>query len=75
MTLTVTVTATYQDLMKATNAYDELISEGFPREKLYFDKEAKQVKVIIPDETKPEAEEILSRHQPDDLWSRPYEAQ
>ena len=73
--MTLTVTATYQDLMKATNAYDELISEGFPREKLYFDKEAHQVKVIVPDTSKPEVEKILGRHQPDDLWARPYEAQ
>ncbi len=71
--MTQTVTATYQDLMKATNAYDELISMGYPREKLHFDKEAGQIKVIVPDESKPEAEEILNRHQPDDLWARPYE--
>lgn len=73
--MTLTVTATYHDLMKATNAYDELISNDFPREKLHFDKEAHQIKVIVPDESKPEAEEILRRHQPDDLWARPYETQ
>ncbi|MCE8004036.1 hypothetical protein [Billgrantia ethanolica] len=71
--MTQTVTATYHDLMRAANAYDELIAEGFPREKLYFDKEASQIKVIVPDDSKPEAEKILSRHQPDDLWARPYE--
>ncbi|MCE8016580.1 hypothetical protein HOP62_10915 [Halomonas sp. MCCC 1A17488] len=71
--MTLTVTATYHDLMKATNAYDGLISKNFPREKLHFDKEANQVKVIVPDESKPEAEEILNRHQPDDLWTRPFE--
>ncbi len=73
--MTQTVTATYHDLMKATNAYDELISKGYPREKLHFDKEANQIKVIVPDDSKPEAEKILSRHQPDDLWARPYETQ
>ncbi|MGR2738080.1 hypothetical protein ACUY1T_06470 [Billgrantia sp. Q4P2] len=73
--MTLTVTATYHDLMKATNAYDELISEGFPREKLYFDKEAHQIKVIVPDTSKDGAEKILGRHQPDDLWARPYETQ
>lgn len=71
--MTQTVTATYLDLMKATNAYDELISKNFPREKLHFDKEANQVKVIVPDESKPDVEEILNRHQPDDLWARPFE--
>ncbi|MBA2780428.1 hypothetical protein [Billgrantia kenyensis] len=73
--MTQTVTAKYQDLMKATNAYDELISEGYPRENLYFDKEEHQVKVIVPDEAKPEAELILNRHQPADLWFRPFEEQ
>ncbi|MDI5935759.1 MULTISPECIES: hypothetical protein [Halomonas] len=71
--MTQTVTAAYGSAMKATNAYDELVSEGFPREKLYLDKETNQVKVIIPDTSKPEAEEILRRHGPDEFWSRPFE--
>ncbi|EWH03530.1 hypothetical protein [Halomonas sp. BC04] len=71
--MTLTVTADYRDLMKATNAYDELVSEGYPREKLYFDRETHQVKVIVPDATRPEAEEILRRHEPVELWARPFE--
>ncbi|MCH4564541.1 MULTISPECIES: hypothetical protein [Halomonas] len=71
--MTQTVTAAYGSSMKATNAYDELVSEGFPREKLFLDKETNQVKVIIPDASKPEAEEILRRHEPSEVWARPFE--
>ena len=71
--MTQTVTAAYGEALKATNALDELISEGFPREKLFHDTQTQQVKVIVPDSTRPEAEAILRRHEPDDIWSRPYE--
>jgi len=71
--MTQTVTATYDDAMKAVNAYDELVSKGFPREKLYLDKEAGEIKVIVPDSSQPEAEEILKRHEPNDTHSTPYE--
>ena len=73
--MTQTVTASYSSTDKAHNAFDELVAEGFPREKLYFDKETSQVKVIIPDTSQPEAEEILRRHEPDEVWARPYEPQ
>lgn len=72
--MTQTVTAAYGEAQKATNALDELISEGFPREKLYHDKQTHQIKVIVPDNTRPEAEAILRRHAPDEVWSRPYES-
>jgi len=72
--MTQTVTATFDDAMKAVNAYDELVSKGFPREKLFLDRETSEVKVIVPDPSQPEAEEILKRHEPDDLQARPYEA-
>lgn len=71
--MTQTVTGAYDDTQKAINAYDELVSEGFPREKLFLDKETNEVKVIIPDTSRPEAEEILKRHEPNDTWSQPYE--
>jgi len=71
--MTQTVTAAYGSTDKAINAYDELISEGYPREKLYFDKETNEIKVIVPDTSKPEVEEILGRHEPDEILSRPYE--
>lgn len=71
--MTQTVTAAYGSADKAINAYDELISEGYPREKFYLDKETHEVKVIVPDTSKPEIEEILGRHEPDEIRSRPYE--
>ncbi|WP_163557986.1 hypothetical protein [Halomonas sp. NO4] len=71
--MTLTITAAYGEDDKAINAYDELISEGLPREKLFHDKQARQVKVIVPDSAKPEIEAILQRHEPDEIWSRPYE--
>lgn len=71
--MTQTVTAAYGSADKAINAYDELISEGYPREKLYFDKAANEIKVIVPDTSKPEVEEILARHKPDEILARPYE--
>jgi hypothetical protein len=71
--MTQTVTAAYGSIDKANNAFDELVSEGFPREKLYLDKETNQVKVIIPDTVRPEAEEILNRHEPSEVWARPFE--
>ncbi|QTF93478.1 hypothetical protein [Halomonas sp. BM-2019] len=71
--MTQTVTAAYGSADKAINAYDELIAEGFPREKLYFDKETNQIKVIIPDTVRPEAEEILKRHEPNEVWARPFQ--
>ncbi len=72
--MTQTVTAAFDSADKAINAYDELISEGYPREKLYFDKDTNEVKVIVPDTSKPEVEEILGRHEPEEIRARPYEA-
>lgn len=71
--MTQTVTAAYGNIDKAINAFDELISEGYPREKLFLDRQTGEVKVIVPDESQPEAEAILNRHGPDDLSARPYE--
>jgi hypothetical protein len=71
--MTQTVTGAYGNIQRATNAYEELVAEGFPREKLYLDKETNQVKVIVPDTSQPEAKEILQRHDPDEVWARPFE--
>ena len=47
---------------------------SLPREKLVLDKETNEVKVIVPETSQPEAEEILNRHGPDEVQARPYEA-
>ncbi|CAM3400495.1 hypothetical protein [Halomonas lysinitropha] len=73
--MTQTVTAAYGSIDKAANAFDELVSEGFPREKLFLDKETNEVKVIVPDTSQPEVEEVLKRHEPDEVQSRPYQEQ
>jgi len=72
--MTQTITAAYDSIDKAANAFDELVSEGFPREKLFLDKETNKVKVIVPETSRPETEEILNRHEPDEVHARPYEA-
>ncbi|RLK46790.1 hypothetical protein DFR31_2497 [Alkalispirillum mobile] len=66
-----TVTAAYDNEDAARNAVDELISDGFDQEKVFLDKETIQVKVMVPDSGQREAEEILKRHTPKDIWSRP----
>ncbi|MCP1676827.1 putative urease superfamily metal-dependent hydrolase [Natronocella acetinitrilica] len=68
-----TVTAAYDNIDKANNALDELISEGFIREEVFLDKSNNQVKVIVPDSVRRRAEDILRRHEPNDLWDRPFE--
>ncbi|MCC5857525.1 MAG: hypothetical protein JJT90_05180 [Ectothiorhodospiraceae bacterium] len=72
--MTQTMTAAYDDVTKAINAFDELVSDGFPREELFLDRDNRQVKVIAPDTVLREVEEILRRHEPDEVWSRPFEA-
>ena len=71
--MTQTVTAAYESELKARNAFDELVSDGFPRESLFLDEQAWELKVIIGDSAQREVEEILNRHEPTKLWSRPYE--
>ncbi|MDR5866698.1 hypothetical protein [Halomonas koreensis] len=71
--MTQTLTAAYPDRLKARNALDELVADGLPRESLFLDEERGEVKVIIPDEGRREVEEVLGRHEPTQLWSRPYE--
>lgn len=71
--MTQTITAAYSSDGKAGNAYDELVSEGYPREKLYFDKRSNEIKVLAPEASRPEVEEILNRHEPDKIWATPFE--
>ncbi|GGX89628.1 hypothetical protein GCM10007160_16240 [Litchfieldella qijiaojingensis] len=73
--MTQTVSAAYDNIDKAINAFDELVSDGFPRESLFLDKETNQVKVIVPDPVQREAEEILRRHEPERVWAQPFQPQ
>lgn len=62
-----TVTAAYSSVDAARNAVDELISDGFDREKVFLDPQTNEVKVIVPESIRREAEEILQRHQPKEI--------
>lgn len=60
-----TLTARYPSADAAHNAHEDLIDSGYPSEKVYFDRDAAEVKVFTPSSTEREAREILGRHQPD----------
>ena len=66
-----TVTGVYDSVNTVRNAFDDLISTGFDREKVFADEDNKEVKVMVPDAAEREATEILNRHQPIDVRSRP----
>lgn len=70
-----TVTAAYDSVQKANNAFEELVAEGFPNESLFLDQDTRQVKVIVPDPVQREVESILRRHDPDELWARDFPPQ
>lgn len=59
-----TITATYANKTTLTNVVDELVNGGLPREKIYSDDAAMQVKVMVPEVEVRGITEILNRHQP-----------
>lgn len=65
--MTVTVTAVYATVDTVRNAFDDLISTGIDREKVFADEDNKQVKVMIPESAVNEVKEILNRHRPTEL--------
>lgn len=69
--MTVTVTASYSSIGAARNAADELISDGFDREKVFVDEDTMEVKVMVPGTARREAEEILQRHRPREVHAVP----
>jgi hypothetical protein len=62
--MTATVTGTYDSTDQVRNVEDDLLATGIPSEKIYVNEQARQIKVIIPETTKPEIVEILNRHKP-----------
>ncbi|RBP31056.1 hypothetical protein DET50_10677 [Marinobacter pelagius] len=58
-----TVNGSYDDHDQAKNTWDDLIATGIPRDNIYIDEDAKQVKVIVPEETEREVREIFERHR------------
>ncbi len=63
------VTAVYSSIGAAENVVDELIADGFDQEKVFLDRDSIQVKVMTPDSGRREVEEVLGRHQPNDMWA------
>ena len=62
--MTAVVTCTYDSADKVHNAREDLVATGIPQEEIYVDEESNQIKIMIPDVTKPEIIEILNRHEP-----------
>ncbi|SFN09683.1 hypothetical protein [Marinobacter pelagius] len=58
-----TINGSYDDHDQAKNTWDDLIATGIPRDNIYIDEDAKQVKVIVPEETEREVREIFERHR------------
>lgn len=67
--MTQTVTAAYTTIDAARNAVDGLLADGFDREKVFPDREAVQIEVMVPDSVRRETEEVLNRHGPREIWS------
>lgn len=58
------LTARFESTAAARNAKEDLIASGYPTEKVYFQGDVPEVKVITPAETQREPREILGRHDP-----------
>ena len=65
--MTTTVTGTFDKMSKLTNAYDELVAKGIPREHLLITEQSCELKVKTPDTGVAEITEILRRHEPQSL--------
>ncbi len=64
------LTATFDSEDKLKAAKNHLLTTsiaGFPRENIYVDNEKKEIKVIIPETTKAEVEQVLNEHSPKKL--------
>jgi len=59
-----TITATYDSETTLANVVDDLVNHGLPREKVFSDNASLQVKVMVPETSEPEIDEILKRHSP-----------
>lgn len=65
--MTKALTAKYETMTAAQNAHEDLIGTGYPREKMFFDPDSPEVKVITPEDTEAQAREILDRHKPSEI--------
>lgn len=65
--MTEAVIATYKDGTALRNVEDDLRSTGIPMEEIRIDRDHFKVRVTIPNATKAEVLEILTRHEPTDV--------
>lgn len=65
--MTRTITATFGSKAAVDNVFDDLINDGLPRESIYLDDTAMQVKVMVSGATEREVSAILTRHHPQDM--------
>ena len=68
--MTEIITAIYSTPGAATNAIDDLIGVGIPREELRLDSAKNQVQVNIANVAEPEIKEILQRHDPVEILTK-----
>lgn len=62
--MTATVTGTFDTTDQVRNFEDDLLAMGIPGEKIFANEQAKEIKAIIPEVSKPEIVEILNRNKP-----------
>jgi len=62
------VTARFASKDALTNAFDELVSiASIPREQMLVDNDKLEIKVLMPDATEADVEELLKKHKPLEL--------
>ena len=62
-----TITANYDSKTTVANVVDDLVNDGIPREEIYRDDTAMQVKVMVPETGVAGIRELLQRHNPTNM--------
>ena len=62
-----TITATYDSKTTVANVVDDLVNDGIPRDEIYSDDTAMQVKVMVPESGVSGIRELLNRHSPTNI--------
>ncbi|MFL1483617.1 MULTISPECIES: hypothetical protein [unclassified Marinobacter] len=52
----------FQDMDQARNTRDDLIGSEIPQDRIFIDKEAMEIRVMLPEEEAREVWEIFDRH-------------
>ena len=63
--MTMVVTGTYESEIQLKNTREELIANGVPQEQIYIGDDKLMIKVMIANDTEPEIEMILKKHDAD----------